>query len=243
MARTYPAPPGKDTQVRTRLATLTLATLLSVPAWAAPALADQGPATGSAPGSGSAHSLLPAASGPGSEGSGSESGSAGSGPGSAGPGSGSGESGSGPAGSGSGSGESGSGSGSGNPGSGSGGPGSDHSRSATGTSPRHPRSSQHWDSRPGLRAGPRPASKAGASAAEPAPSAATPAAEPTTGAPASAAGSAPPVGSVADRREGFPRLSTPPGLAVVAGVAGGALLFVAMVAAGFRARARLGRLG
>jgi hypothetical protein len=229
MARTYPAPPGKDTQVRTRLATLTLATLLSVPAWAAPALADQGPATGSAPGSGSAHSLLPAASGPGSEGSGSESGSAGSGPGSAG--------------SGSGSGESGSGSGSGNPGSGSGGPGSDDSRSATGASPRHPRSSQHWDSRPGLRAGPRPASKAGASAAEPAPSAATPAAEPTTGAPASAAGSAPPVGSVADRREGFPRLSTPPGLAVVAGVAGGALLFVAMVAAGFRARARLGRLG
>ena len=34
-----------------------------------------------------------------------------------------------------------------------------------------------------------------------------------------------------------------PGLATAAGVAGGVLLLAAMVAAGFRARARLGRLG
>ena len=189
--------------MRTRLTTLALATLLALFAWAVPALADQGPATGTAPGSGSAHSLLSAAPGSGSEGSGS----------------------------------------------GSGGPGSDDSRSATGTSPHHSSSSQNSDSRPGLRAGPEPASQAGASAAEPAPPAATSAAQPSTRAPATvrspatAAASAPPVGSVADRREGFPRLSTPPSLGAVAGVAGGALLFVAMVAAGFRARARLGRLG
>jgi hypothetical protein len=203
--------------VRTHLTTLALATLLSLLAWAVPALADQGPATGTAPGSGSAHSLLSAAPGSGSEGSGS--GSGGSGPGSEGSGS------------------------------GSGGPGSDDSRSATGTSPHHSSSSQNSDSRPGLRAGPEPASQAGASAAEPAPPAATSAAQPSTRAPATvrspatAAASAPPVGSVADRREGFPRLSTPPSLGAVAGVAGGALLFVAIVAAGFRARARLGRLG
>jgi hypothetical protein len=199
--------------VRTRLTTLALATLRALFAWAVPALADQGPATGS----GSAHPLLSAAPGSGSERSGS--GSGGSGPGSEGSGS------------------------------GSGGPGSDDSRSATGTSPHHSSSSQSSDSRPGLRAGPEPASQAGASAAEPAPPAAASAAQPSTRAPATvrspatAAASAPPVGSVADRREGFPRLSTPPSLAAVAGVAGGALLFVAMVAAGFRARARLGRLG
>lgn len=203
--------------MRTRLATLTLATLLTVPAWVAPALADQGPATGTAP-SLSAGSGSGEASGSGSTGWGS-----------------------GPARSGSGSG--GSGSGSGRSGSGSGGPGSDHSRSATGTSRHHANSSQYPDSRPGLRAGPDPASQASASAAEPAPPAATSAAEPSTRATAAAAASAPLVGSVADRREGLPRLSTPPSLAAVAGVAGGALLFVAMVAAGFRARARLGRLG
>jgi hypothetical protein len=178
--------------VRTRLATLTLATLLTLPAWAAPALA-------STTDPGSAPSL-----------------SAGSG--------------------------SGSGSGPGKSGSGSGGPGSDDRRSATGTSPHRSNSSQHSAS-PGLRAGPEPASQAIASAAEPAPPAATSAAEPTTRAQASAAAYAPPVGSVADRREELSRLSTPPSLAAVAGVAGGALLFVAMVAAGFRARARLGRLG
>jgi hypothetical protein len=211
--------------VRTRLTTLApttlaLATLLALFAWAVPALADQGPATGS----GSAHPLLSAAPGSGSERSGSGSERSGSGPGGSGPGS--------------------EGSGSG-----SGGPGSDDSRSATGTSPHHSSSSQSSDSRPGLRAGPEPASQAGASAAEPAPPAAASAAQPSTRAPATvrspatAAASAPPVGSVADRWEGFPRLSTPPSLAAVAGVAGGALLFVAMVAAGFRARARLGRLG
>jgi hypothetical protein len=198
--------------VRTRLTTLALATLLSLLAWAVPALADQGPATGTTPGSGSAHSLRSAAPGSGSEGSGS--GSGGSGPGS------------------------------GESGSGSGGPGSGDSRSATGTSPRHSNSSRYSDSRPGLRAGPEPASQAGASAAEltarAQPSARGPA---TPRAPATAAASRPPAGSVADRGEGFPRLSTPPSLAAVAGVAGGALLFVAMVAAGFRARARLGRLG
>jgi hypothetical protein len=197
--------------VRTRLTTLTLAALLTLPAWATPALADQGPATGTALGSGSAHSLHSAASesGPGGSGSGSASG----------------------------------GSGSGRSGSGSGGPGSDDSRSATGSSPHHSDSSPHSDSRPGLRAGPEPASQASASAAEPAPPAATSAAEPSTRAPASDAEAAPPMGSVADRREGFPRLSTPSGLAAVAGVAGGALMLVAMVAAGFRARARLRRLG
>jgi hypothetical protein len=188
--------------VRTRLATLTLATLLTLPAWAAPALADQGPATGTA------RSL------------------------SAGPGSGS-----------AGSGSGGSGSGPGKSGSGSGGPGSDDGRSATGTSRHHSNPSQYPDSRPGLRAGPEPASQASASAAEPTPPAATSAAEPSTRAPASAAASAPLVGSLADRREGLPRLSTPPSFAAVAGVAGGVLLFVALVAAGFRARARLGRLG
>jgi hypothetical protein len=190
--------------VRTRLPTLALATLLTLPAWATSVLADQGPAAVTAPGSGSAYSLGSAAPAPGSGGSGS---------------------------------------GSGRSGSGSGGPGSDDSRSATGTSPHHSNSSQHSDSGPGLRAGREPASQAGASAAGPAPPAAPSAAEPSTRAPASAAEAAPPVGSVADRREGFPRLSTPPGLAAVAAVAGGALLFVAMVAAGFRARARLGRLG
>jgi hypothetical protein len=75
------------------------------------------------------------------------------------------------------------------------------------------------------------------------------------------------MGSVADRGTGLPRLSTPPStpstagtlsaaaaesatpasaapsLAAVAGVAGGVLLLAAMVAAGFGARARLGRLG
>jgi hypothetical protein len=174
--------------VRTRLATLALVTLIALPAWAAPALDDQGPATGAAPGSGSAHSLLSAAPGSGSGGSGSGSG------------------------------------GSGTSGSGSGGPGSDDSRSATGTSPHHSNSSRYSDSRPGLRAGPEPASQAGASAAEPAPPAATSAAEPSARAPATAAASAPPVGSVADRREGLRRPSTPSGLAAVAGVAGGALL-------------------
>jgi hypothetical protein len=198
--------------VRTRLTTLAFATLLSLLAWAVPALADQGPATAAALGSGSAHSLLSAAPGSGSEGSGS-------------------------------------GPGSGKSGSGSGGPGSDDSRSATGTSPHHSSSSQSSDSRPGLRAGPEPASQAGASAAEPAPPAAASAAQPSTRAPATvrapatAAASSPPVGSVAHRGEGFPRLSTSPSLAAVAGIAAGALLFVAMVAAGFRARARLGRLG
>jgi hypothetical protein len=190
--------------VRTRLATLTLATLLTLPAWAAPALADQGPALGSAP-------SLSAGSGSGSAGSGSEasgSGSTGRGSGPAGSGSGSGRSGSGP-------GSGGSGSGPGKSGSGSGGPGPDDRRSASGTSPQHSDSPRHSDSRPGSD------TRARASAAEP----------------------APPVGSVADLREGFPRLSTPPGLAAVAGVAGGVLLLVAMVAAGFRARARLGRLG
>jgi hypothetical protein len=207
--------------VRTCLTTLALATLLSLPAWAVPALADQGRGSGTAPGSGSAHSLLSAA--PGSEGSGS--GSGGSEPRS------------------------------GESVSGSGGPGSDDSGSATGTSPRHSDPSQHSDSRPGLRAGPEPASQAGASAAEPAAPAATSAAEPTaparpsTGGPdtaraqAAAAASRPPVGSAAGRRAGFPRLSTPPSFVAVGGVAGGALLFVAMVTAGFRARARLGRLG
>jgi hypothetical protein len=179
--------------VRTRLATLTLATLLILPAWAAPALADQGPATVADPGS--AHGLATAS------------------------GSGSGGSDRGPGGAGSGTGVP--GSGSRRSGSGSGGPGSDDRRSPTGTSPRHSDSSQRSDSRPGLRGGPEPDTRARASAAEP----------------------APPVGSVADRREGFPRLSTPPGLAAVAGVAGGVLLLVALVAAGFRARARLGRLG
>ena len=191
--------------MRTRLATLTLATLLILPAWAAPALADQGP-----------HRVRPLPFGGARVGFGRVE----SGPGSGGSGSGPGES-----------------------GSASGGPGSDDGRSATGTSRHHPSSSQHSDSRPGLRAGPEPASQASASAAEPAPPAATTAAEPSTQAPASAAASAPLVGSVADRREGLPRPSTPPSLAAVAGVAGGALLFVAMVAAGFRARARLGRLG
>jgi len=38
-------------------------------------------------------------------------------------------------------------------------------------------------------------------------------------------------------------LSTGPATAAVAGVVGGALLLAGMVAAGFRARARLGRLG
>ena len=184
--------------MRTRLTTLTLAALLSLPAWVAPALADQGPAAGvrSLP-FGGVRVGFGRGSGPGS----------------------------------------------GKSGSGSGGPGSDHSRSATGTSRHHANSSQHPDSRPGLRAGPEPASQASASAAEPAPPAATSAAEPSTRAPASTAASAPLVGSVADRRERLPRVSTPPSLAAVAGVAGGALLFVAMVAAGFRARARLGRLG
>jgi hypothetical protein len=74
------------------------------------------------------------------------------------------------------------------------------------------------------------------------------------------------MGSVADRGTGLPRLSRPPStpstagtlsaaaesatpasaapsLAAVAGVAGGVLLLAAMVAAGFGARARLGRLG
>jgi hypothetical protein len=74
-------------------------------------------------------------------------------------------------------------------------------------------------------------------------------------------------GSVADQREGDPRPSTAPPnpasasggsptpasasaagqpatpIAAVAGVAGAVLLLVAMVVAGFRARARLGRLG
>ena len=40
-----------------------------------------------------------------------------------------------------------------------------------------------------------------------------------------------------------PTSATAPGLAAAAGVAGGVLLLAAMVAAGFRARARLGRLG
>jgi hypothetical protein len=216
MAGAYPAPPGKDQpQVRTRLATLTLATLLTLPAWATSALADQGPGPGTASGSGSAHSLRSAAPGSGSERSGSDPGSGG--PGSPGPRPDSGQSGPGPGGSGPGSGSG----GSGRSGSGSGGPGSDDSRPAAGTSPHHANSSQHSDPRPGLRAGPDPASQASASATE----------------------AVPPVGSVADRWEGFPRLSTPPGLAAVAAVAGGALLFVALVAAGFRARARLGRLG
>jgi hypothetical protein len=243
MAEAYPAPPGKDQpQVRTRLTTLTLAALLTLPAWAALALVDLGP--------GSAHPLHSAAPGSGSGGSGSE----GSGSGSGGSGSGSGEAGSdnggpGSAESGSGSGRAGSGSGAGRSGSGSGesgsgpgGPGSDDSRSATMTSPHRSNSSQHSASRSGLHAGPEPASQANTSAAEPAPPA-TSAAEPTTRAPSSAAESAPPVASVADRREGPPRLSTPPGLTVVAGVAGGALVLVAMVAAAFRARARLGKLG
>jgi hypothetical protein len=202
--------------VRTRLATLTLATLLTLPAWAAPALADQGPATGTAPGP--ADGLATAS------------------------GSGSGGSDRGPGGAGSGSGVSGSGSRRSGSGSGSGGPGPDDRRSATGTSPQHSDSSRHSDSRPGLRGGPEAASRATASAAGPAPPAAA-AAEPDTRARASAADPAPPVGSVADRREGFPRLSTAPGLAAVAGIAGGVLLLVSMVAAGFRARARLGRLG
>jgi hypothetical protein len=60
--------------VRTRLTTLALATLLTLPAWATSVLADQGPAAVTAPGSGSAHSLGSAAPGPGSGGSGSESG-------------------------------------------------------------------------------------------------------------------------------------------------------------------------
>ncbi len=107
----------------------------------------------------------------------------------------------------------------------------DDSRSASRTSPHHSNSSAHASSRPGPRAQADPAPRADASAAQPAPPA------------NSAAEAAPPVGSVADRGEGFPRLSTPPGVAAVAGVAGGALLLVAMVAAGFRARARLGRLG
>jgi hypothetical protein len=71
------------------------------------------------------------------------------------------------------------------------------------------------------------------------------------------------VGSVADQRAGLARLSTAPSvaapsvaapsvaapsatspsLAAAAGVTGGVLLVAAMVAAGFRARARLGRLG
>jgi hypothetical protein len=196
--------------VRTRLASLALVTLLTLPTGAVPALGDLGPSTGTVPGSGSAHSLLSAAPGSGSEGSGS-------------------------------------GPGSGKSGSGSGGPGSDDSRSTTGTSPHHSSSFQSPDSRPGLRAGPEPASQAGASAAEPAPPAATSAAQPSARPPATVrapgTASAPPVGSGADRREGFPRLSTPPSLAAVAGVAGGALLFVAMVVGGFRSRARLGRLG
>ncbi|HEX3212478.1 MAG TPA: hypothetical protein VH016_07905, partial [Actinomycetota bacterium] len=54
-----------------------------------------------------------------------------------------------------------------------------------------------------------------------------------------AAAPAPPVGSVAERQEGFPASSTAP----AAGVVGGALLLAGLVAAGFRARARLGRLG
>ena len=105
--------------MRTRLATLTLATLLTLPAWAAPALADQGPGGQAAPTPrgvrvGIGVGVL------------------------AGPGSGAG---------------------------GvrlrSGGPGSDDdSRSATGTSPHHSSSSQRPDSRPGLRAGPEPASQA-----------------------------------------------------------------------------------
>jgi hypothetical protein len=51
------------------------------------------------------------------------------------------------------------------------------------------------------------------------------------------------VGSVAEGRSGFPRLSTTPSRAALVGVAGGALLLLALVVAGFRARARLGRLG
>ncbi|MDP9209808.1 MAG: hypothetical protein M3O65_15240, partial [Actinomycetota bacterium] len=51
-----------------------------------------------------------------------------------------------------------------------------------------------------------------------------------------------PVGSVADPETGLERLSTTPA-AAVAGVVGGALLLAGLVAAGFRARARLGRLG
>ena len=54
---------------------------------------------------------------------------------------------------------------------------------------------------------------------------------------------APPVGSVAERRPGVAARSTPSDLVGVAGVAGAVLLLAAMVAAGFRARARLGRLG
>ena len=49
--------------------------------------------------------------------------------------------------------------------------------------------------------------------------------------------------SVADRRAGGARLSTAPDPAAVAGVAAGVLALAAMVAAGFRARARLARLG
>jgi hypothetical protein len=77
-----------------------------------------------------------------------------------------------------------------------------------------------------------------------APAAAPPAPELASAPPTASAAPepAPPVGSVADRQAGFPRLSTAPAVAVAA-VVGGALLLAAMVAAAFRARARLGRLG
>ena len=74
--------------MRTRLTTLALATLLSLLAWAVPALAHPGPATVAALGSGSTHSLLSAAPGSGSEGSGSGSGGPGPGSGKSGSGSG-----------------------------------------------------------------------------------------------------------------------------------------------------------
>ena len=57
------------------------------------------------------------------------------------------------------------------------------------------------------------------------------------------------MGSVAAQRAGLPRLSTTPSAAAPGATspsvaaAGGVLLVAAMVAAGFRARARLGRLG
>ena len=54
--------------------------------------------------------------------------------------------------------------------------------------------------------------------------------------------SSPLVGSVANGRSEGARLSTAPDPAAVAGVAAGVLALATMVAAGFRARSRLGRL-
>ena len=183
--------------MRTRLTSLTLATLLTLAAGAVPALATPGP--GTVDGS-TTHTLGERGRGPGS---GEGRGSGGSGPG---------------------------------PRRGGWVVGDDHGSGRrgnddAGAAVRPP--SPDRSSSPSRAAGP---------ARAPATSSASALAPPTPAASA-APELAPPVGRVADRQAGFPRLSTAPATAAVAGVVGGALLLAGMVAAGFRARARLGRLG